>query len=88
MYIINLQHVFVGVCRLLAQTLYWCSFAPIHFCVNILLIFVFYSKVPLALTYDARHKVTCMDIDEQKKKLLTVGSDKIIKVGIVIETYK
>lgn len=41
------------------------------------------SKVPLSLTYDARHKVTCMDIDEQKKKLLTVGTDKIIKVSIV-----
>ena len=59
-------------------------FAPIHIHVNILHIVVCYSKVPLALTYDARHKVTCMDIDEQKKKLLTVGSDKIIKVSYIV----
>ena len=59
-------------------------FAPIHIHVNILHIVVCYSKVPLALTYDARQKVTCMDIDEQKKKLLTVGSDKIIKVSYIV----
>ena len=59
-------------------------FEPIQIHVNILHIFVCYSKVPLALTYDARHKVTCMDIDEQKKKLLTVGSDKIIKVSYIL----
>ena len=69
-YIINLQYVVVDVCRLLVHTIYWS---------------VCCSKVPLALTYDARHKVTCMDIDEQKKKLLTVGSDKIIKVSYIVD---
>ena len=38
--------------------------------------------VPLALVYDAKHKVTHLDIDEQRKKLVTAGSDRVIKVQI------
>ncbi|XP_067943898.1 WD repeat and FYVE domain-containing protein 2-like [Watersipora subatra] len=35
---------------------------------------------PLSMTYDAKHKGTGLDVDEQRKRLLTVGSDRIIKV--------
>ncbi|KAF6021701.1 WDFY2 [Bugula neritina] len=38
------------------------------------------QKVPLAMTFDSKHKVTCVDIDERKKKLLTVGTNRIIKI--------
>jgi WD40 repeat protein len=38
------------------------------------------EQQPWALMHDARHRIVAMDLDEQRKLLLTVGTDRIIKI--------
>ncbi len=38
------------------------------------------SKVPLATFHDTKHSVLHMHLDETKKRLLTVGKDRVMKV--------
>lgn len=40
----------------------------------------YFSLTSLASFHDAKHSVVFMDLDEPKKKLLTVGQDRIIKI--------
>lgn len=43
--------------------------------------FRFISRRPsLSTFYDAKHSIVYMDMDEDQKKLLTVGHDRIIKI--------
>lgn len=39
------------------------------------------SRVPLATFYDAKHSVMHIDLDESGCRLLTSGSDRVIKVS-------
>lgn len=39
-----------------------------------------FSLTSLASFHDAKHSIVHMDLDEPKKKLLTVGQDRIIKI--------
>lgn len=38
------------------------------------------SRPSLSTFYDAKHSVVSMDMDEDQKKLLTVGHDRVIKI--------
>ncbi|KAJ4445130.1 hypothetical protein ANN_06931, partial [Periplaneta americana] len=41
---------------------------------------VFKSHTPMATFHDAKHSIVFMDLDEPRKRLLTVGQDRLIKV--------
>lgn len=36
--------------------------------------------VSLATFHDAKHSIVHMDVDEPKKRLLTVGQDRVVKI--------
>lgn len=39
-----------------------------------------FRQHPLASFHDAKHTIVCMDIDEARDRLLTVGQDRVIKI--------
>lgn len=41
---------------------------------------IFYRRPSLASFLDAKHSIVSMDLDEDRKRLLTVGQDRIIKI--------
>jgi hypothetical protein len=46
--------------------------------------FTFLSRVPLATFHDSKHSIVEMSYDEARKLLLTVGTDRTIKVCSVM----
>ncbi|KAF7989438.1 hypothetical protein HCN44_008112 [Aphidius gifuensis] len=38
------------------------------------------NQIPMASFHDAKHSITAMDLDISRKKLLTVGQDRVIKI--------
>uniref|UniRef100_T1GHM1 Uncharacterized protein n=1 Tax=Megaselia scalaris TaxID=36166 RepID=T1GHM1_MEGSC len=40
----------------------------------------FVERPSLATFHDAKHSIVFMDMDEERKRLLTVGQDRIIKI--------
>jgi len=44
---------------------------------------LFYRRAPLATFHDAKHAVNYMFLEETRKRLLTVGKDRVIKVNII-----
>jgi WD repeat and FYVE domain-containing protein 2 len=38
------------------------------------------ERPSLATFLDAKHSIVALDIDEEKKRILTVGQDRIIKI--------
>lgn len=41
---------------------------------------LFCSHTPLATFHDTKHSIVHMDVDESRKRLLTVGQDRLVKV--------
>jgi hypothetical protein len=39
-----------------------------------------FSHTSMATFHDAKHAIVFMDLDEPRKRLLTVGQDRLIKV--------
>lgn len=42
--------------------------------------FVIFRRPSLASFHDVKHSVVGMDLDESRKRLLTVGQDRVIKI--------
>ena len=52
----------------------------IEWCVSNCIISVPFRRPSLALFHDAKHSVVWIDLDEKRKRLLTVGQDRVIKI--------
>lgn len=42
--------------------------------------FFFFSQTAMASFHDAKHSIMSMNLDISRRKLLTVGQDRIIKI--------
>lgn len=43
-------------------------------------LFLLYSQTSLASFHDAKHSIVYMDLDDPRRRLLTVGQDRMIKI--------
>lgn len=43
-------------------------------------LYIIFRRPSLASFHDAKHSIVYMDLEEERKRLLTVGQDRVIKV--------
>lgn len=52
----------------------------LYFIYYLLRIYLLYSQTSLASFHDAKHNVVGMDLDASRRRLLTIGQDRLIKI--------
>lgn len=53
-----------------------------------IILFLFNRKAPLATFHDVKHQVLYMNLDQTRKRLLTVGRDRVVKVASYWSLWK